>query len=146
LSHLDHGRTIERLKGPFPQRLDLDTVRSWLDDCKLNHYQRCPTPVGKPLRGLKLIDCHNRKVVVAPPGLGFFALSYVWGESDPEAAKGFNVLEATQLMPQTNSQSIQLTLDLGYQFLWIDRYVSLVSITTVISDGDKWGEDLAGIK
>ncbi|KAF1927882.1 HET-domain-containing protein [Didymella exigua CBS 183.55] len=122
MSRLDHSNTTVRLKSIFPQKLDHDLLKSWLDDCKLNHHQRCRPHRRPPLQRLKVIDCHDRKVVDALPGLAFFALSYVWGDSSSEAVECYDALESRQLMPQTISQSIQLTLNLGCRFLWVDRY------------------------
>lgn len=81
-----------------------------------------------------MIDCLNRKVVDAQPGQPFFALSYVWGELSPEADMSYDTLEFNQVMPQTISQSIQLTLGLGSRYLWIDRYVSEVAMMIACTD------------
>ncbi|KAJ4989084.1 tol protein [Stagonosporopsis vannaccii] len=62
------------------------------------------------------------RVVSAPPGCKFVALSYVWGESISSGSEPGGSLPSWQLLPRTIQQCIQVTRDLDYRFLWIDRY------------------------
>ncbi|KAF2249688.1 HET-domain-containing protein, partial [Trematosphaeria pertusa] len=69
---------------------------------------------------LKAIDCEERKVVRAPGDCNFVALSYVWGDSS--TISPFSGVILPQNLPATIEDSIQVARQLGYRFLWVDRY------------------------
>ncbi|KAF1362736.1 HET-domain-containing protein, partial [Lizonia empirigonia] len=69
--------------------------------------------------GLRVIDCVQRAIVQAPSKCCFVALSYVWGQVTQPT---LNFLEPWKDVPKTIQQAIDLVLDLGYRFLWVDRY------------------------
>ena len=82
--------TTEVIFSPPARRLETDSIdvgvlRGWLYLCRKTHESQCFSipPEGKMPRGLKLIDCKQRRVVEVPPESQhqYAALSYVWGAS-----------------------------------------------------------------
>jgi hypothetical protein len=95
-----------------PEAIDYGTLRQIFARCRHEHGDSCSPRSGAQLEGFKVIDCHLRKVIPAPSGCQYVALSYVWGghsESD-----GF---------PLTIEDSFRVTKGMGYNYLWVDRYV-----------------------
>jgi hypothetical protein len=56
----------------------------------------------------------------APEDCQFVALSYVWGDDYASAAESTS---KPLHFPLTVEDSLLATLALGYQYLWVDRYV-----------------------
>jgi hypothetical protein len=114
-----YGRS--RLGKRHFQELDLDKIRAWVKSCEETHLETCCLggPSHSPLRNLQLIDCQQNIVVCAPANCRYVALSYVWGHSDAPV----NGLERWDDVPATIRHSIRLTRMLGFQYLWVDRYV-----------------------
>jgi hypothetical protein len=86
-------------------------VKQWLYNCKLQHSAGCDDK-SPAVRGMRLIDCDELKVVEADVSWEWLALSYVWGTNriqEPEWSK--TVLDA-----------IRVTKEIGYRYLWVDRY------------------------
>lgn len=109
------------LRHLYPSTIDTHLVRRWIGECEANHAGICKLQDSPPLRNLKVIDCRERKVIAAPENCDYVALSYVWGSTGAEDA-GSYVLHGS-VLPPTIEDSIKFTLSLGYQYLWIDRYV-----------------------
>jgi hypothetical protein len=96
-------------------KIDYGIVRRWLNFCEEHHEKPCQTATAN-IHGLKVIDCHTRRIVPAGENCKFVALSYVWGVTvAPERPDG--------LFPPTIEDSIAVTLQLGMQYLWVDKYV-----------------------
>ncbi|KAJ2998729.1 hypothetical protein NUW58_g230 [Xylaria curta] len=114
-------------------------VLSWLNVCRSYHSACSPrlpqSRVNEPLGfSLNLIDCRDRKIVNAleldltydhdyeygsqPP---YIALSYVWGDCG-DASKKLDRHTLPTTLPPVIEDSIQVTLMLGYQYLWVDKY------------------------
>ncbi|KAK3378967.1 heterokaryon incompatibility protein-domain-containing protein [Lasiosphaeria ovina] len=93
--------------------------------CQEQHSQACLSDHQNAPTGLKLIECATRKVVAAPAAARYVALSYVWGSapnplshsSEPEV-RG----ETLGSLPRVIEDSIDVTVQLGLQHLWVDRY------------------------
>jgi hypothetical protein len=83
--------------------------------CGCEHSHTCVPESQDRLRGLKVLDCLTKDVVPAPPGCRYVALSYVWG--------GRTGIDPAQIS-RTVADSCVVALELGYPFLWVDRYVS----------------------
>lgn len=63
------------------EKFDPKVVFRWLKYC--NRHKRCNPKVPAPeVRGMKVIDCHTKDLVIRDyrPGNKYVALSYVWGE------------------------------------------------------------------
>ncbi|KAF3036966.1 hypothetical protein E8E12_007907 [Didymella heteroderae] len=108
------------MRGYKPTNADLGIVRSWLDECHAMHVEKCHLQNRQYVRDLKVIDCAKRAIVPAPPDCPFVALSYVWGS--PSAQPDLTSPGVTTKLPQTIEDSITVTLELGFTYLWIDRY------------------------
>ena len=101
-------------------RVDFESLKYWMANCKM--HEKCNIPPKSGMNDLKVIDCHHRRVIPAPEKCIFVALSYVWGPSMLEDCTQFPNLPSR--LPRTVEDSIEATTLLGFQFLWVDRYVS----------------------
>ncbi|KAI0113658.1 HET-domain-containing protein [Nemania sp. FL0031] len=108
---LARGRIIE------PDRIDYGVIRSWISHCKGRHAE-CLDPSFMPL---KVIDCRRRIITKVLDHVTYVALSYVWGNSpsleEPPTTDGFSMK-----LPAVVEDAITVTLALGYDYLWVDRY------------------------
>lgn len=114
-----HARQI----GPYA---DPALIRKWIAFCDA-HHQRfiCNGPrQDVPIPYFCVIDCN-----VSPPCLvyldsrdsrGYITLSYVWGQDPCEGPDECGRLP--HRLPELIQGAIWVTVTLGYQFLWIDRY------------------------
>jgi len=100
------------------KRVSFDLIRPHLEACKASH-QSCEPQESSQLLDLRVIDCVDNAVVVAPRGCSFVALSYVWGGLP---ANGY-VLGSRTAFPPTIEDAVRSARELGYQYLWVDRYV-----------------------
>jgi hypothetical protein len=117
--------TLEEAETTFqsfltPPLVSLARVEENLQECVTVHGQKCVPEAHQKLLHLRVIDCHTRMVVDAPANCHFVALSYVWGETS--ATENFSSLET---MPLTIAHSIHVTVELGFKYLWVDRYASI---------------------
>ncbi|KAH7084887.1 heterokaryon incompatibility protein-domain-containing protein [Paraphoma chrysanthemicola] len=99
--------------------IDYERTRNRLAYCDQHHGVACKTGSIASLKALRVIDCHSRKIVSAPKDCRFVALSYVWGRV-PFVPKGRSTV--LQNLPQTIEDAITMTISLGYDYLWVDRY------------------------
>lgn len=101
--------------GDGPTRW-FDDVRELLNLCRSKHGKACRRRASHESisRGFRLINCTKSPVVVEdkPWGTAYAALSYVWG-SRPEDGKDW---------PQTVLDGVEVTRELGLQYLWVDRH------------------------
>jgi hypothetical protein len=112
-----HARVLDR------QNTDLEIVRKWYEFCCENHGSRLDSHcrVTSPLKvpGFKVIDCDSGKVV-RHTDAPYLALSYVWGADLQNDGTGSCSLP--EIVPQTIQDAISVTLQLGFSYLWVDRY------------------------
>jgi hypothetical protein len=102
------------------KRVDFRLAKRWIQDCAATH-EECGPSSRETLRDLRVLDCFSRSVISAPKGCDFVALSYVWG--DPGIYETMQFLDLPVTLPRTIEDSIEATKMLGYQYLWVDRYV-----------------------
>ncbi|KAI1195510.1 heterokaryon incompatibility protein-domain-containing protein [Nemania serpens] len=78
------------------------------------------------IKDLQLIDCTTRLVRPAADGDRYVALSYVWGEFNaPSNCNTQHVFSSRKLpvaLPKVIDDAISVTRNLGYSFLWVDKY------------------------
>jgi hypothetical protein len=133
------------LEHPNPDLLsfiNIPNIRQWIDRCKITkdpNHRYCNRPLPRPPRDLRVIDCKQRAIIPQPEGASYIALSYVWGKvaANPlefNQAQAFGQDEIStgdgrvqdsdshHPLPQLILDSMKVTLDLGYRYLWIDRY------------------------
>lgn len=100
--------------------LDHRWANGMLDRCIHAHRHDEPRKI---IPGLRLIDCQNNIVVVAPKLCDYLALSYVWGQSTDEARRLPNI--QLESIPQNNPKiirdAIRATLLLKRRYLWVDQ-------------------------
>ncbi|KAF2190194.1 HET-domain-containing protein, partial [Zopfia rhizophila CBS 207.26] len=104
--------------------VDYDVLRGWLNYCGIHHAKQCAITSIATLPSLQVIDCDLRAITDLPDGFEFLALSYVWGvptrnfsadRSDPGSA-------LSEEIPQVIRDAITVTKNLGFRYLWVDRY------------------------
>lgn len=95
---------------------DVNQIKGWIQDCHMTHSENCIGDAQHSLRQLRVIDCGSNTVVPAPTRCHYVALSYVWGQHN-------DAFDDLKNPPKTIADSIYLTQMLGYQYLWIDRFV-----------------------
>ena len=124
-------KKLSKWQTKQPQHhLSPDTPREWLRRCDAEHGDHCtPDPwTSASGKGPKrLIDVGQRRIVIAPSGAQYAALSYVWGDTNSYLlGKGTHSLleepgAVTKVAPKTISDAIYFThryLEIAY--LWVD--------------------------
>ncbi|KAK3388384.1 voltage-dependent anion channel-domain-containing protein [Sordaria brevicollis] len=112
-------------RGPS-DTVDYEVIKEWLNFCETEHSTCINTPsypLSDTIPGLCLIDCHTKKIVPAA-GLGkpqYVTLSYVWGTSGAASIPPLTLPEGDRL-PKIVCDAMLVTLNLGYTYLWVDRY------------------------
>jgi hypothetical protein len=105
--------------------LQTDSIKQWLKQCRYTH-GKCVPNQNNPLPGLKVIDCHQSCVTLAPTSCSYVAISYVWGQAVKYEELDSSISDVN--LPQTIKASIHVTMLLGYRYLWIDKYVCLPNL------------------
>ncbi len=102
---------------PLTPEFDVSFAKRCLDYCRKEHGGACnATPAS--FTNLKVIDCQSKRVVKAEKDCQYVALSYTWGDS-PAAAQTQRVLQDVSTAIE---DSIEVTLKLGYRYLWVDQF------------------------
>ncbi|KAI0405483.1 heterokaryon incompatibility protein-domain-containing protein [Xylaria palmicola] len=119
--------------------MDTGQIARWLDRCVHEHGEECsstwiPRSV-KPPRGFRLIDVHERRVVLLETEVKYAALSYVWSvaSASPDKLKlqlyseNLKSLEEpnslhSSILPEVVDDAINLCVDIGQRYLWVDRF------------------------
>jgi hypothetical protein len=99
-------------------RINIRLIREWLETCKSSHKHELSGPRGKEcVPGFKVIDCRTKRIVpIRHDVCQYVALSYVWGANQPDKHQSAQY-------PQTIEDSITVCNMLGFEYLWVDRYV-----------------------
>jgi hypothetical protein len=115
-----HGYGVKLLDR---NKVDFDHVKSWIKACQYHHYQECRLPRNFS-RVLRVIDCQTEKLIIMPDGSEYLALSYVWGKRRPPIWDSRRLKSPFDLErpPRVVKDAIAVTLELGYQYLWVDKY------------------------
>lgn len=99
-------------------------MRSWIDSCSSSRDQCNISRTEKPRFPIQVINCIQQSVEWHCRNTPYLALSYTWGEKEhvkfESTPVGLGILPDE--LPTLISDSIQATLKLGYQYLWIDSY------------------------
>ncbi|PVH70087.1 HET-domain-containing protein, partial [Cadophora sp. DSE1049] len=113
----------------IPRQFDPQTVLQWLDFCSTRHRKLCYANVKVP--HLKLVDCEDGSIILAPKEARYVALSYVWGTSKEVSLDGNlsgqekdsrRCLALPLNLPKVVGDAIQVTKQLQFRYLWIDKY------------------------
>ncbi|KAG4441015.1 hypothetical protein IFR05_003522 [Cadophora sp. M221] len=86
------------------KEIDFSLVKEWISFCSSDYRKSgCAPDSPDGVQDLQVID---------------FALSYVWGKVQP--AQGADI--SSSPFPPVVQDSMSVTVTLGYQYLWVDRY------------------------
>ncbi|PMD61837.1 HET-domain-containing protein [Hyaloscypha bicolor E] len=102
-----------------PATFDFHFVSDSISYCSVNHGSACKQQLNGAPNFFKVVDCKARQVVVARPGYQYLALSYVWGSTTGTSDRSLLDLDNC---PKVINDSIDVTLKLMFQYLWVDRY------------------------
>ena len=109
-----------RLLGPS---VDFSVIKSWLNYCEYHHLGACHLYSERSPRSLTVIDCHKREIIQAGDRCQYLALSYVWGMATQSTGQMMSRQGALPAeLPETIEDAILVTKELGFSYLWIDRY------------------------
>ncbi|KAJ8132851.1 hypothetical protein O1611_g773 [Lasiodiplodia mahajangana] len=114
-----------KYRSPYMARLidlkqvDFGLLRKWIANCQTGHVdcqslQRSIHQIGITLT---VVDCQTKSKVPLAQGERYLVLSYRWGEP-PKCDDPWAVSAA----PRTVRDAMDLTLKLGFRYLWVDRH------------------------
>jgi hypothetical protein len=108
----------QRVRLIDPAIVDFAAVKRWFTHCTGQHGEICnPDSVKRSLpKGIAVINYTTRDLEPLPTGAKFAALSYGDNTSATESYSSISRL------PQTIEDTIAVALEIGIQFLWVDRY------------------------
>jgi Heterokaryon incompatibility protein (HET) len=101
--------------------IDFDILLGWLRSCQHEHGETCDLRTSPRVQFLKLIDCHTRRIVPASDNQ-YLALSYTWGPKLKSVGEDNDLDILPDDLPDTIEDAITVTRNLGFQYLWVDRY------------------------
>jgi hypothetical protein len=117
IEDIDFGvRAIQR------DKVDIGLARFWMDFCHTHHDEICSHTDRNNASNFKVIDCDRRIIVKAPSVCHYVALSYVWGPPIPGSINVFIEGTTLQQLPSVVEDSIKVAQQLGFRYLWVDRY------------------------
>jgi len=99
--------------------VDYARIQSWISVCKEHHGETCNKLESKKIQGFQVIDCDTNKIVHPLDRCEYVALSYVWGGVEDQWVNGD--MEMSNPSPVV-ADAILVTKQLGYKYLWVDRY------------------------
>lgn len=94
-----------------PHAIDFGEFKKYLSCCISEHGDLCRTRTMAPADMLRVFNCTTREVEYARTGVKYVALSYVWG----------GVTCTKQRLPRTIEDAAIVTIELGYNYLWVDQ-------------------------
>ncbi|OAP59600.1 hypothetical protein AYL99_06898 [Fonsecaea erecta] len=101
--------------------LRMSTARDWIKCCRLHHGKGCNPPRLASVPHFRLVECTTRRIVEQDPEVGapppYVALSYVWGQPPRWQQQSLD-----DTVEPVIEDAIRVTLELGYEYLWVDRY------------------------
>lgn len=102
-------------------RIDFSIIRDWLRHCDKSHGDSCSKAELPQIPGFRLLNCKTRLLEPYHAGTKFVALSYVWGTNVEKQMKESSN-EGLPGLPLTIEDASKVVLELGFQYLWVDRY------------------------
>jgi hypothetical protein len=117
-----HMTCLSDLSGVIiePDWIDWITIKRWLERCEHNHSCKPYQAINELLPEFRVIDTTSRRIISAPVGCKYAALSYVWGTETNVAMQFQSTLRYPA--PLTIEDAITCTRALGLIYLWVDRY------------------------
>ncbi|KAK6844352.1 HET-domain-containing protein [Apiospora arundinis] len=108
---------LSPIPRPIKTVMAFEEIRKCLVSCKKNHIRCLKSPL--PRMPIWLIDCKDRSLRYLSTDEKYFALSYVWGQVTVSRASGGHL---PGVLPRTIEEALELTLALGYRYLWVDQF------------------------
>ena len=100
-------------------QIDYGLLRKWISFCGRNHKTCIRRAKARKQFSIKLIDCVDRRIVWRKKEQQFVRLSYRWGQQE---RRRFTEGPLDGPLPPLIEDVIEVTLKLGYRYLWIDLY------------------------
>jgi len=98
--------------------IDWDIIKKWVEHCDRNHFAGCKPEQKLAVVGLQFIDCETLQVICSPETPPpYITLSYLWNR-----AGEFKDRPLLDGIPLIIEDAIQATRELGFRYLWVDRY------------------------
>lgn len=137
VAHLSiHSKDQEAV---HPWKINFGNLKAKLSCCLANHGAHCNTKEKSSIQGLQVINCKTRMIELAEDDTEYVSLSYVWGkygasknaatlnEADTFAQRQpTNTTTFPRELPRklelTIEDAIRVTLEMGFSFLWVDKY------------------------
>ncbi|KAH8660129.1 heterokaryon incompatibility protein-domain-containing protein [Xylariales sp. PMI_506] len=101
-------------------RAEVDVIKEWIQICEENHDSCNISREQSVLSGLAVMDCFKHTVVQLPDNMPNVTLSYVWGTQSE--ATSVETSKLPEHLPPLVEDAMVFPRQLGYQYLWIDRY------------------------
>lgn len=108
--------------GTFPvyHSIDWARIKQRPGYCNKPRHRACKKPPSTPpVRNLRAIDSTTRQLVHCPDAAPYLTLSYVCGKGTRGPGK-YDALP--EHAPRVIEDAVSVTLDLGFRYLWVDRY------------------------
>jgi len=105
-------------RHPFPDSIDFEVIRNWLDYCYAHHMTCQSISTITSLQGLRVIDCLARSVTKLPQRASYVTLSYVWDVLSEDGNTG----SLPAIIPRSIQDAMSVTTTLGFRYIWVDRY------------------------
>ena len=117
-------RFMHRGRQLDPTLIDYEKLRSCISVCESTAHPLCQMITNVHMLGLRVINCRTKRIVPLVPGDKYLALSYVWGAASPQTGRKQNqdVSSLSEPVGQTIRDALQATIELGFDFLWVDKY------------------------
>jgi hypothetical protein len=107
-----------------------------VEHCDRNHLPACKAEQKLAVVGLQFIDCETLRVICSPETLPpYITLSYLWNRADK-----FKDRPLLDGVPLIIVDAIQATRELGFRYLWVDRYCipqGVAETNTLIANMDQ---------
>ena len=130
------AENIMKCRDLSPSRASFPLARQWLQLCKCHHRSTC-TPLQyeansiSPKRSffLRVIDTWEERIVSAPGGCKYAALSYVWGQAVQlkltkdnyeQLTKRGAISDNSERIPMTIRDAMVVCKELNIRYLWVD--------------------------
>ena len=112
-----YGRVID------PGRVNYNLILRWMKSCNDNHSAACLSQFGTPMPAFKVIDSTTRRIVTAPEGCKYLALSYLWGhQSTTKEQQHFSQGKLDDHVPRVVKDAIEVAHELEIGYVWVDKY------------------------
>lgn len=102
-----------------PSSINFNRLKDLVEMCEKGHKRCHRVESSSNVSGLEVINTKTLEVVKAPDQCRYLALSYVWGKQ-----AGDGSVHDIQHCPPVINDAISVTNSMGYNYLWVDRYVS----------------------